>query len=229
MNTEYNDPNNKPVEDMTIQELRKTATSLAIKPSRDWDADDFRTAITSRRKGGNILNVNIDPNTGPAPGYARIKLQNSSSGQNFPVPVAINKYVCKVPRDVVVDVPIEVMQVLQNSTYPAKRTQTDLETGTMKATNSDEPAYPLQVLGMTPGVARYPNGLAKIRASGDTERYRLREKYREINGRWPRNKEFKEFKAEFDRQRAGFAAGLEEKDVNRQLAKRLVADENKPE
>lgn len=191
-------------EHMTMQELRKLATAYGIRAARDWDKTDFVNAINTRRNRHQALaNVVMNTSKGPAPGYARISINNSETGSNLPVPVSVNNLVLKIPRDVAVDVPLEVVEVLNNSKTPVRARDAE---GRMVW--KDVLSYPFQLIAHTPGVAM-KNGKPVVRGSSDPKNHSLREKFCEIYERWPKNAEFKEFKDQHMRHRAGLAIASE--------------------
>lgn len=195
MSEQFETSNNTNPENMTIQELRKMATSLGIKAQRDWDAEDFIMAINNRRKRESLVEVVPDREVGPKPGHARIIIHNTETGSNHPIPVSINNYVCRIPRDVEVDVPLEVLEVLNNSKTPIQIKDPKGGTnpdGSPKRVWKEVPSYPFQLLQMTPGIARYPNGTRKVRPYNEAK-HNLKLKYREIYGKWPRRAEYKAF------------------------------------
>jgi hypothetical protein len=195
--TNHPQPATRP-EEMTIQELRKLATSYGIKAQRDWDKEDFVMAINNRRNRHEALVqlVTNESSDTPAPGHARIIVHNTQTGSNHPIPVSVNNYVCRIPRDVMVDVPVEVLEALNNSKTPVQvkdpKGGLDRE-GKPKLVWKEIPSYPFQMIGYpTPGIARYPNGVRKVRPYNEAK-HNLKLKYREIYGRWPRRAEYKKF------------------------------------
>lgn len=176
------------LEDLTIQELRKLATSYQIKASRDWDSDDFIAAINNRRRKHSALaDIVLDNNRGPAAGKARIRLHNTQTGSNHPVPVNVNNYYALIPRDVEVDVPLEVLECLRNSKTPVR-----VKDASGKLVWKEHPSYPFDVLAITPGVAM-KNGVPMVRASSNRAKHNLKLKFREIYQRWPKREEFRKF------------------------------------
>lgn len=194
--TNHPQPAHRP-EDMQMHELRRLANSYGIKAQRDWDKDDFVTAINNRRNRNESLVqvVHNTTNTAPAAGHARIIIHNTQTGSNHPIPVSVNNYVCRIPRDVQVDVPIEVLEALSNSKTPIQvkdpKGGLDRE-GKPKLVWKDVPSYPFQLVAITPGIACYPNGTRKVRPY-NTAKHDLKLKYREIYGRWPRRAQYKAF------------------------------------
>jgi hypothetical protein len=186
-------------EDMTIQELRRLATSYGIRAQRDWVKEDFILAVNNRRnKNETLVQLVADNSVGPAPGHARIMIHATQTGSNHPIPVNVNNYYCRIPRDVEVDVPIPILEALNNSKTPVRakdpRGGVDGQ-GKPKMVWKEVPSYPYQVLGITPGTARHPSGALKIKPSTSPSKQGLREKYREIYGKWPRREEYKKFQA----------------------------------
>ncbi len=219
------DVNNKTPEEMTIQELRRAANAMGIQANRDWNADDFRNHINSARKNSSMVGIVVDLNKNPPVGHARIKLNNNDSGQNYPVPVSINRYILKIPRNVVVDVPLEVLEALNHSTMPSFKSETDIETGQVKSSREEIQSYPYQLIAITPGTALDRFGNPKIKGSSDPERYRMREEYKRIYGRWPKRLEFKSFKEAHEKARAGISVSMTHEEEQKKIAEAMVNKE----
>lgn len=228
MNMEVN-ANSKSVENMDINELRKTFASMGGKATRDWTAEDFRVAISNRQKNGNMVNVVMDDNVPPRPGYSRIRLHNNSNTENYPVPVLVNRYMVKIPRDWPVDVPHEVVSTLRNSYNPNWRsTVTRNAEGEAVAQRSiqNEPAYPFDLIAATAGVAKGTDGKPLCKGVVKEDEYRLREKFKEMWGRWPKRAEEKRFKEEQMKARVG-KMDFSDDALIKQLAEESVANERK--
>ena len=160
---------------MTIGELRATAKAMGIQANREWRAEDYQHAINSKRGNRIFATVVDDTETPIKEGCARIKIQNQP-GFNGPVDVVINKFKTAIPREVWVDVPIEVVDgALANSL--------DYETREVNGVYSRTPvkAYPWVEIGRS----KLPAGKSLIAGSNSTEVQALREQYRNIIGRWP--------------------------------------------
>jgi hypothetical protein len=184
-------------EELDIRDLRKLATSYGIRAQRTWVREDFITAINNRRNSNeSLVDVVYDDSRNPAPGHARITIQSPEMGSTLPIPVAVNNYVCRIPRDVTVDIPIEVMEALNNSKTPVRvkdpKGGVDQQ-GNPKLVWRDVLSYPFQVHAMTPGTARYPNGMLKIKPSANPAKHSLKLKYREIYKRWPKREQLRKF------------------------------------
>lgn len=189
--------NEQSVEEMQMPDLRRLATTYGIKANRDWNRDDFIAAINNRRQRHEaIASPVFDSSVGPAPGKARIKIFNTQTGSNHPVPVAINNYIAKIPRDVEVDVPLEVVEVLNQSKTPVRVKDpsgaVNPETGKPKLVWRDVLSYPFQMIAMTPGVAM-KHGVPMVRSSSNKAKHSLKLKFREIYQRWPKRAELKQF------------------------------------
>jgi hypothetical protein len=185
------------LEDMKLQDLRKLATSYQIKARIDWSKEDFINAINNRRQRHQaVAELAFDPNRPPAPGKARILIHNSQTGSNHPVPVNVNNYFALIPRDVLVDVPTEVLECLNNSKTPVRKKDPSGKVnseGKPVLVWGDVPSYPYSlVAGPTPGVAM-KNGVPMVRSSTNKQKHSLKEKFREIYQRWPKREEFKKF------------------------------------
>lgn len=189
---------NGAIENLSIQDLRKLATSYGIKAQRDWDREDFIMAINTRRQNNTLVELAYDDSKGPRVGHARIIIQSSETGSNHPIPVNVNNYKCIIPRDVAVDVPFEVVEALNNSKTPVRAKDPKggvNEMGKPKLVWKDVLSYPFQVVAMgQPGVARHTNGAPKIKPSTDPQKHSLKVKYKEIFGRWPKRDEFKAYR-----------------------------------
>lgn len=221
--------NNKSVENMDINELRKTFAAMGGKATRDWTAEDFRVAISNRQKNGNMINVVMDDNVPPRPGYSRIRLHNNSNTENYPVPVLVNRFMVKIPRDFPVDVPHEVVEVLRKAYNPNWRSQVSLNAaGEYQAvkTNNNEPAYPFDLIAGTPGVAKGPDGKPLCKGVVKEDEYRLREKFKEMWGRWPKRAEEKRFKEEQMKARVG-KMNFSDEAIIKELAEESVLNERK--
>jgi len=160
---------------MTIGELRATAKAMGIQANRQWRAEDYQAAINSKR-GNRIYATVIDDTENPIKdGCARIKIQNQP-GFNGPVDVVVNKFRTAIPREVWVDVPIEVVDgSLANSL--------DYETREVNNTTVRTPvkAYPWVELGRN----KLADGKSLIAGSNSPETQSLRQQYKSIFGRWP--------------------------------------------
>jgi hypothetical protein len=167
---------------MTIGELRATAKAMGIQANREWRAEDYQHAINSKRGNRIFATVVDDTETPIKEGCARIKIQNQP-GFNGPVDVLINKFKTAIPREVWVDVPIEVVDgALANSL--------DYETREVNGVYSRTPvkAYPWVELGRS----KLPAGKSLITGSNSPETQSLREQYKSIFGRWPTSAQFRQ-------------------------------------
>lgn len=193
---EDNAPQPSRPEDMEMPQLRQLAVSFGIKAQRDWKREDFLHAINNRRnKQESLVDLVQDDSRAPQPGHARILIHNTQTGSNHPVPVSVNNYQCRIPRDTVVDVPLEILEALNNSKTPLRVKDPKGGVGpdgSPKMVWKDVPSYPFQFIAATPGIARHANGSQKVRPYSPAK-HSLKLKYREIYGKWPKRAEFKKF------------------------------------
>ena len=92
-----------------------------------------------------------------------------------------------VTRDVLLDVPSEVVENLNNSVeVGTKEVQTP--DGKVRSVLTNIKSYPYMLFGFTPG----DSGL--IRGGNNPATQSLREKFRDIFGKWPKNEQFKAFR-----------------------------------
>lgn len=179
------------IETLSIAELRKMASSLKIESQKDWDKSMYINAINTRRKQRKVCRIVDDPNSGDIPqGFARIRLHLTPSGQDWPVDVMVNNFKTSITRNIWVDVPREVRDALRNSTELVPKVVTNTE-GKQAVSMQAVPCYPFDQIGETPGESY------AIRPSGDVKVQRLREKYREAYGRWPKREQEREFMKRF--------------------------------
>lgn len=178
---------------MDIGELRKTAAAYNITAQRTWKTEDYIRAIDGKRKTSAIVEVAEEGSAIP-PGHARIKILATDENRH-PVIANVNNYPVSVPRDVEVNIPLEVLEVLNNASRPRSKKVKDLDApGGTRWELYEQPTHHIQVFGMTPGVAKYKNGKRKIVPSMNEEKYRLREKFKEVYGKWPSRAEFGKWK-----------------------------------
>lgn len=186
----------KRVDEMSIQELRRLATSYNIKASRDWDRTDFIEAINNRRSRSSLVELVEDNSGNPLAGKARITIQSPEQGSTHPVPVNVNNYFALIPRDIQVDIPIPALEALNNSTTPVRvkdpKGGFDRD-GKPKMVWRHVPTYHVTVHSITPGIAKGPNGQPLIKPSTSLAKHNLKMKYKEIYGRWPKREQFRKF------------------------------------
>lgn len=164
---------------MSIAELRSQAKVEKIRTDKSWDKEDYITALNNHRKGRALAKVVMDMNDPIAPGYVRVKLPLDPSGSDTSVPVRVNNFATRIPRNIVVDIPKEARDVLRNSTESVTREETNSK-GDRVIRVVDVPCYPFDTLGETPG----ESGAVKPNSSYKEEK--LRERFRDIHGHWPR-------------------------------------------
>ncbi|MEM4546460.1 MAG: Rho termination factor N-terminal domain-containing protein [Nitrososphaerota archaeon] len=186
------------LQEYSISELRRLASSYyRIRINRDWEKEDIIQAIMKAR----AKNTYASPAIGdmPPPGRARIRIFADSSGvgsPKSPVYVCVNGYEVLIPREVPVDVPIEVLNVLREARaeIPASIESIDFTNPeAMKSAYFRKELivyYPLEVIATNP----LPGGkgiLSVNQRSGKIEKYR--ERFLEEYGYWPSDQELREF------------------------------------
>lgn len=175
------------VENLPIADLRKLAAKMNIESQKDWDKSMYINAINSRRKSRKVCKVVEDPNSEEIPvGFARIRLHLTPQGTDWPVDVMVNNFRTSLLRNVWIDVPREVRDQLRQSTELVPRVVENSE-GHKVVKMVAVPCYPFDQIGETAGDS------GAIRPNGDAKVQTIREKYRELYGRWPRRAEQQEF------------------------------------
>ena len=117
-------------------------------------------------------------------GWAKIILhkENTPGSMNYPHPCGVNGYICAIPRDVPVLVPIKIVD---GSLATAIETVRELDKTTGNYRRVDRLAHPYQELGRTDGPDPRPNTTKQ-------QRYAPRKAFRDKYGFWPNADELKE-------------------------------------
>jgi hypothetical protein len=180
---------------MGLAELKRTAKSLNIPGNKDWDEDQWRKAINNRRRNKSVARVVDDMASAIPEGFARIEVQSTNEEEKeTPIQCSVNDFVTMIPKGIVVDVPIEIVsESLENSTDYITRTKIDKEGHEVK-TRIQVQAYPFREYGRNAGKS-------VIKPSTPRETQSVREKFREIFGKWPRREEQKEFEVALRRKK----------------------------
>lgn len=133
------------MENMAIGELRKLAhQNYGLKLTREHTKDDIVSLIVGHVAKGNFANIAEGE---IKPGWARIKLHNSNDYRSaFPVHVNANGFECKIPFGVEVDVPIRVLESLDNAVEHVVY-KNEFDERAQKMTQS----YPYQLIGKVDG------------------------------------------------------------------------------
>lgn len=169
------------LEDLSISDLRKVAKHLGIASQRDWTKEDYVNVIKHKQEQANHKYV-FDTNVGPAPGFARILVHRDPTPghKNTPIHAAVNGVIFQIPRGIQVDVPLPIVEVLQNAiTIVTRQVETESLDKPM-GLYADEPqlSYPFQVISFTPGEW-------KNRADARSANYERRYAFFKRFGRWP--------------------------------------------
>lgn len=170
------------LKEMDIAKLRKFAAASRVAIARDMNKEDIIEAIKAKNKDKDILRVG-EVGTEPLPGFARIIMHRDPTpgAQNRPVYVQVNGYKCTVPRGIEVDVPLKVVNVLNDAKEMRKVEDPSEPVNSPKRfANQAVHSYPFQTISFTPGPDPRP-GLEKTKMA----KYGPRLDYNEKFGRWP--------------------------------------------
>lgn len=177
---------NDALDAMNEQKLRQYADLMRVPVSKDMTRKEIIAAIKSKQRDRSTVEV-AESGSRPKPGWARIEvLRDPSPGAtNRPVYVNANGYKVTVPRGVDVDVPIKVVNVLNDSR--SLKVSEDPE----KPFNDPRRyrreflhTYPFQVKDINHGPDPRP-GLERTKAAKFGPKAEFREKF----GRYPRKGE----------------------------------------
>lgn len=173
--------------ELSIAELRQQAKALKIDTSRDWDKDMFVAALDARRKSRAICRIVTDEDSPIAPGFSRILIFKGPTGSDNPVPIQLNRFKTTLPRDTIIDVPTEILGNLDNS-HDVGTEETLTADGRNVTSLKQIKSYPYQKIGSTKG----DSGLVK--GANPPQTQSLRQKFRDLFGRWPNSVQFRSFK-----------------------------------
>lgn len=172
------------LDSLSIAELRKQASVEKIRTDKSWDKEDYIKALNNHRKGRALARLVIDGDSAIPPGYVRIRLPLDQVGSDTPVTIRVNNFSTRIPRNVMVDIPKEARDVLRNSTEAVTRKEVNSQGQTVMRV-IDVPCYPFDTLGEAAG----ESGAIKPNSSYKEEK--LRERFRDIYGHWPRRTDSK--------------------------------------
>lgn len=169
------------LEDLSIGDLRKVAKHLGIASQRDWTKEDYIGVIKHKQEQASHRYV-FDNNLAPAPGFARITLHRDPTPghKNTPVHVGVNGKIYQIPRGVQVDVPLPIVEALNNAVTIVTRQVENESLDKPMGIYVDEPqlSYPFQVHSWTPGEFK---NMSDSRAANYERRLVFFNKF----GRWP--------------------------------------------
>jgi hypothetical protein len=177
------------LETYDIAKLRKFASYNRVAISREMSKSDIIAAIKAKTKDRDVVLL-AEAGSMPAPGFARIILHRDPTpgAGNRPVYVHVNGYKCTIPRGVEVDVPIKVVNVLNDAKEMRKEEDPSQPYNSpSRWRNVAVHSYPFQTLSMTPGPDPRP-GLEKNKLAKYGPRVAFRDKF----GRWPKRAELLE-------------------------------------
>lgn len=179
---------------LDINALRTFAKAMGIKADRAWNKEDFVTAIQAKN-GASTVGYVFDNGLGPKPGYSRVVLHRDTSqgAKNSSVHVALNGAIFAIPRGIEVDVPTDLIGVLQDARGPVM-THIEEATGPGRFVENMQQSYPFQVLATTPG--KRAN-----RSDTRAKSFELRQACKNSIGKWPTHAELAEWQ-KFNMQRS---------------------------
>lgn len=179
------------IEALDIAALRRAAKTLGITAARDWNKEDFVSAIKRKQSVDATTRVVFDSSRDPAPGYARVLLHRDPTPNhaNSPVPIGLNGQIYMVPRGVEVDVPKEFVGVLNDAKTLQVRQQEQESRINPGGVYKEElqTSYPFQVLSITPGQW-------KNKQDNRSAAFAIRKEFMEMHGSWPTEGELKAYK-----------------------------------
>lgn len=170
---------------MDIGKLRQYASHLRLALAKTDTKEKIVEAI-ERKLSGKIVPEFANEETKLKPGYARIRILSDPmpGAANLPVYLNCNGYVCMIPRDIDVVVPMRVVRTLNDATVQRRKQAlvSDREgREVFKETTVTVPSYPFQILEMKDGQEAMTSlELTKHRTAGPKRRYH------QLFGRWPR-------------------------------------------
>lgn len=176
------------LDSLSTAELKKKAAVYRIQLTKDMDHDAILAQVKAKVSTGKYAFEAIGD--APKPGYARIRIFNdpSPSASNRPVYVSVNGYSVLIPREVEVDVPIKIVEVLANA-KSARLVENKSEplSSASRFAFKEVQNYPFAVVSVTHGPD--PRGTYEKAAAA---KERPREAYREKFGYYPSDEDLKE-------------------------------------
>jgi hypothetical protein len=176
------------IKDMDIGQLRQYASHLRVPLVKTDKKEDIIKAI-ERKLNGRVMPEIATKDTPLKPGYARIMLLSNPmpGADNLPVYLNCNGYVCMIPRDVEVIVPMRVVRTLTDAKVNRRKqsiAQDNYGREVFKETTVVQPSYPFQVLDINHG----PEVLTALEISKE-KTIGPKRRYRDMFGHWPRPRE----------------------------------------
>ena len=176
------------LDSLPISELRKKAGIYRIGLTRDMTKEDIINALRAKMAEGKFAMEAVGD--APKPGFARITvhLDTNPTASNRPVYVCVNGYAVLIPRGLQVDVPIKIVEALNNAKSKRLRENPTVPPSNPARFYFEEVAnYPFNIHSMTPGPD--PRGeIEKTKAAVFAPRKKFHEKF----GYWPKEDELKE-------------------------------------
>jgi hypothetical protein len=163
------------LEKLSIAELRQKASkNFGLKLTREHKATDIVDLIMSQMQTNNYAHQSEGD---LKPGYARIKLSRTE-GKPEIVPFNCNGYTCWIPVEVEVDVPIKVIDVLENA-LEMKKKKNEFDEYVDVLSKS----YPYSVLATCPGPDPKPG-----RERSTEQKWKPYKEFQKKYGYWPSQK-----------------------------------------
>lgn len=189
--TQIENGNTAPVvidfQSMPIAKLRQYAALYGVQIARDNTKEEIIAAIEAKKRNKDFAQIVETDATCPA-GWAKIIVQRDPTpgARNGAFIVNNNGYRAAVPRGVPVLVPIKIVETLKDAV------EYKLEEDYLEPLNSKQrfkfvpsPAYPFQVLEMTPG----PDPRPSERQRQAVARWGPRAEFRAVFDHWPSKQE----------------------------------------
>jgi hypothetical protein len=183
-----NDQSIAELDSLPISELRKKAGIYRVNLSRDMTKEDIINAIRAKQAEGKYaIEAQGDR---PAPGFARISVHAdpNPAASNRPVYVCVNGYAVLIPRSINVDVPIKIVEALNNARSKRLKENTAVPPNNPARFFFEEVVnYPFNIIAVTPGDD--PRGeVERTKAA----MHRPREAFHKKFGYWPTAEQLKD-------------------------------------
>lgn len=178
-------PKIRTLDEMSIPELLERCYNvyrIPVTPDMAGSKEILLQAIRRQTERGTKQDFaldgrDVDPDAIP-PGFAKIILhkEQHTGALNFPYPFGVNGYICAIPRDIPVLVPIKIVDGPLKDAKETVRIPIQGRPGEYKTV--ERHVQPYQELGRTPGPDPRPN---------KTKAYRFapRKAFRDAYGHWP--------------------------------------------
>lgn len=142
------------LETLPMGELRKRAAKVfAVKCTTDMTKKDIIKAIKEKLNTADYAQPSVGD--APNPGWARITLHHVPGTSRHPEPCSVNGYVCYIPKNHMVDVRVEVVDMLKDCKRLTLMTdEEEAENSKNRYYWEEAEAYPMTVHMITDGKAK---------------------------------------------------------------------------